>query len=170
MKCPFCGHNNIEGDDSCSECGQSLVEFQNLEGELEQSITRHPIGAIATKDPISVPSYTSVRNAIEKMVESGIGCLLVENDSQLSGVFTERDVLNRITDDLSTLDDEISDHMTPDPIIVSEQDSIAYALQLMSSGGYRHLPVSDSKGCPIGIVSARDILRVLAIRFASIRE
>lgn len=36
--------------------------------------------------------------------------------------------------------------------------SIAYALNLMSHGGFRHLPVVDEQGKAIGVVSVRDVL------------
>ena len=69
------------------------------------------------------------------------------------------------------LDRPVADFMTPSPETITKQDSIAYALHAMDLGGYRHIPVvaEDSK-LPIGIISIRDILRFLCIRFAKLRS
>ena len=170
MICPDCGHDNIPGVDLCGQCGKPLVGLGTSKSEVEEAVTRHPIGGIATKEPISVPGFTTVRAAIQQMADAQIGCLLVEDDGVLVGVFTERDVLNRILPNRSTLDGPVADYMTSAPETVDQDDSVAYALHLMSMGGYRHLPVADSTGRAAAIVSARDVLRYLAIRFAGIRK
>lgn len=170
MNCPDCGHDNISGVDLCEQCGASLTALQAPVSAVERSITRHAIGEIATKHPLSVPAFASVRAVIRQMAEARIGCVLVEEEGSAIGIFTERDILNRILPDRSTLDDPVTAHMTPSPETVSEDDSIAYALHLMSVGGYRHLPVANAAGQAAAIVSARDILRFLAIRFAAIRQ
>ena len=59
--------------------------------------------------------------------------------------------------------------MTSAPVTVSQDDSIAYALHAMDLGGYRHLPVVDEDGRPTGIISVRDILRFLCVRYAELR-
>jgi CBS domain-containing protein len=60
--------------------------------------------------------------------------------------------------------------MTAEPTTVRMNESIAYALHLMDLGGCRHLPVIDDAGKPVGIISIRDILRFLCIRFGEIRS
>ena len=105
------------------------------------------------------------------MCEHHVGCLLVVDDSgDLVGIFTERDVLNRFSADLSRLPDPVGEFMTANPTTVSQDDSIAYALHAMELGGYRHLPVVDTDDRPIGIISVRDILRFLCVRFAELRS
>ena len=59
--------------------------------------------------------------------------------------------------------------MTDTPVTISQDDSIAYALHAMDLGGYRHLPVVDENNRPTGIISVRDILRFLCVRFAELR-
>lgn len=44
------------------------------------------------------------------------------------------------------------------PVTISPETTIAYALNLMSHGGFRHLPVVDEQGLAIGVISVRDIL------------
>ena len=170
MLCPDCGYDNIDGVDTCDTCGQSMVQFDPSGDELEQVIARHNISVLCPKKPIVVPANVSARDAINRMVTEKIGCLLVEVDGELAGVFTERDVLNRISSDLSTLDGPVSDFMTPAPEAIKEEDSIAYALHAMDLGGYRHMAIVNGDGRPTGIISVRDILRFLCVRFAELRS
>ncbi len=105
------------------------------------------------------------------MSQQNVGCLLVVDDnSDLVGIFTERDVLNRFSSDRSRLAAPVGDFMTPAPVTVSQDDSIAYALHAMDLGGYRHLPVVDQDDRPTGVISVRDILSFLCIRFAELRS
>ncbi len=165
MKCPYCSHDNIPGTDICDACHQSLTPHESTGTDLENSIIRHSIDVLCPKDPIEISKETSVREAIHKMTDHNIGCLLVEENEQLIGIFTERDVLYKISGNLEALDEPVEKFMTPSP----QSDSIAYALHEMDLGGYRHLPVIDDKGKPSGIISVRDILRFLCVQFAQLR-
>lgn len=169
MICPDCGHDNIDGVDFCEACDQPLVDMDPSGSELEQCISRHSIGIICRKDPVSISASATVRDAIAEMVGRKIGCLLIQEQDELVGVFTERDVLNRVSEDLAALDHPVAEYMTPAPLTVRKEDSIAYALQAMDLGGYRHMPIVNASGKPIGIISVRDILRFLCIRFAELR-
>jgi CBS domain-containing protein len=169
MICPDCGYDNIEGVDWCEQCGQPLVEF-DAGCELEESISRHSIRVLSPKPAISVRATCTVREAVRMMAQQNIGCLLVSDESGLAGVFTERDILNRVSPDMTALDRPVRDFMTRSPETIRRQDSIAYALHAMDIGGYRHMAVVDSSGAPTGILSVRDILRFLCVRFAEIRS
>ena len=170
MICPDCGYDNIEGVDWCEQCGQPLVEFDPATCELEESISRHSIRVLSPKPAISRsvvvhgPRSRADDGPKEHRLPAGAGC------SCVVGVFTERDVLNRISPDLTALDKPVSDYMTRSPETIRRQDSIAYALHAMDIGGYRHMAVVDSSGAPTGILSVRDILRFLCVRFAEIRS
>lgn len=170
MICPDCGHDNIDGVEICEACEQPLVEFDPSGTDLEQSISRHPIEALCQKDPIDVSSSTTVRDAVGEMNKHKIGCLLVLDNGKLVGVFTERDVLRQMSENSHSLDRPVAEFMTPSPTTVTRQDSIAYALHAMDLGGYRHMPIVDEEGRPVGVISVRDILRFLCIRFAELRK
>jgi CBS domain-containing protein len=169
MICPHCDHDNIDGVDLCDECGMPLTQFDFKGSELEESIARHSVEVLCPKEPFSVAPTALAREAIQQMVQNKIGCLLVVKNGELAGVFSERDVLNKVAPNLSALDRPVSDFMTASPVSLIKQDSIAYALHAMKLGGYRHLPVLNESGKPTGIISVRDILRFLCIRFAELR-
>jgi CBS domain-containing protein len=171
MICPDCGYDNIEGVDLCETCGQPLVDVESAGSELEESISRHNIDVLPTKTPVLVSSTTSVREAVDEMVSHRLGCVLVVDNEELVGIFTERDLLNKVSADLHELDRPVSDLMTSSPETITKQDSIAYALHAMDLGGYRHIPIVDSQSkLPTGVISIRDILRFLCIRFAKLRS
>ena len=170
MLCPACGFDNIEGMDGCEACGQSLVSPDAAGGALEQSISRHAIGVLCPATPLTVEPTTPVSSAIASMAEHRVGCMLVvDGETDLLGIFTERDVLTRFSDNISRANQPVSDFMTENPATVSQDDSIGYALHAMDLGGYRHLPVVDDDDRPIGVISVRDILRFLCVRFAELR-
>ena len=170
MLCPDCGFDNIEGMDRCETCGQPLVTLDPAGGELEQAISRHAIAILCPPAPLTIGPLEPVSKAIATMSENQVGCLLVIDDQgDLVGIFTERDVLNRFSSDRSRLPDPVGEFMTSAPVTVSQDDSIAYALHAMDLGGYRHLPVVDEDGRPTGIISVRDILRFLCVRYAELR-
>jgi len=171
MLCPDCGFDNIEGMDNCEACGQPLVTLDPSGGELEQSISRHSIAVLCPKAPLTIGPSEPVSTAIETMCEHHVGCLLIVDEAgDLVGIFTERDVLNRFSADRSRLHNPVGEFMTADPVTVSQDDSIAYALHAMDLRGYRHLPVVDADDRPIGIISVRDILSFLCVRFAELRS
>ncbi|MFN0051380.1 MAG: cyclic nucleotide-binding/CBS domain-containing protein [Planctomycetales bacterium] len=171
MKCPDCGFENVSGSDECRGCGISLSHFDPQGTEMEQSIASHPINLLCQHPPICVTPQTSVREAVAAMCAKNLGCVLVsEPDGRLVGVFTERDILNKVAGEPDRLDCPVSDLMTTAPVIAKGDDSIAFALQAMAVGGYRHLPIVNAARVAVGIVSTRDILRFLCVRYARSRE
>jgi CBS domain-containing protein len=119
-----------------------------------------PIRELSTlRPPVCVGRAVSVRSAIDRMNESGVGCVLVEDNGRLCGIFTERDVLTKVVGQPVDLDREpVERFMTPDPECLSPDDRVSYALNKMAVGGFRHIPLVDDEGRPAGVVSMRNIV------------
>jgi len=101
----------------------------------------------------------TVRAASKLMVEKKIGALLVVENGRIAGIFTERDALNKVL--AVSLDPDttaLSQVMVADPQTIRADKPLAYALYMMAEGGFRHVPVVDGNGAPLGMVSARDAL------------
>jgi CBS domain-containing protein len=113
---------------------------------------------IASKQTLSAAAATdTVRAAVKRMAERRIGAVLVMDGDQLSGIFTERDVMNRVVArDLDPDTTTLADVMTPNPITVAPETLAMDALQMMAARGFRHLPVVDAGGV-VGILSVRDL-------------
>jgi len=167
--CPYCDAENIEGADTCAECEASLTDLSvripssNVEAELLSD----RIERLWPKTPSKVAPDTPVRTVLKKMVDEAIGCVMVVDKDKLVGIFSERDALMKLNTDASKfMDRPISQFMTPDPVTLETSDKIAFALQKMNVGGYRHLPILFA-GKLAGVISIRDILRYLTERIAS---
>ena len=159
MICPDCGHDNIEGMDTCETCGQPLSSVDIQADALASVLADQNVAELTPKQPLMVDVATTVQSAMTQMAQHKIGCLLVSQDQDLVGILTERDILNKAQD----LSCPVSELMTPQPDTVTADDSIVYALHAMHLGGYRHIPVVDSQDVPVGIISVRDVLRYLCV-------
>jgi CBS domain-containing protein len=164
LLCPYCGSENIDGTDDCEQCGQPLVESHLAppKYEVERSLLNDRINVLAPNRAISVPPTTSVVDVLRLMADKGIGCVVVAEAGRPVGIFSERDALLKIGADAAQVAARpVRDFMTPKPETLVADAKLAYAVQRMDLGGYRHLPIVDSQGAVTGIVSARDILRHL---------
>ena len=108
---------------------------------------------------VSALANTTVRAAAITMARHKIGAILVVDDQgRLAGLFTERDVLNRVVaQGLDPDSTRLSAVMTADLQTASPDKPLAHALHMMFEGGFRHVPVVED-GRPIGMVSARNAL------------
>ena len=107
---------------------------------------------------ITLAADATVLAAARLMNERGIGCVLITNGGALEGIFTERDVLRRVVaegrDPATT---PLRDVMTTKLMTCSPQATLDDCASVMTSGGFRHLPVLGSEGL-CGVVSSRDVL------------
>ncbi len=122
-------------------------EFEG-EKEMEEAISvEDPIDVLTLQKMIIVPKGTTIQAVVEKFQAEGVACVLIGDDS-LDGIFTERDVIMKLAG--KGLD----------------YHNVAFALNRMTEGGYRHIPVVDAKGKPVGLVGVLDIVRHLAEYFS----
>lgn len=127
---------------------------------LGAALLNEPIRALATLKPaVTVPSTVTVRDAITRMNDGRVGCVLIEDGGRLAGIFTERDVLTKVAGtDVDVDRTLVSALMTPDPECLRQDDRTAYALNRMTVGGFRHIPLVDDSGRPVGVVSMRNVV------------
>jgi CBS domain-containing protein len=140
---------------------EEIAEERAIEAaRLGAAITKRPIRNLPTlRPPVCVEPTTTVREAIDAMNEHRTGCVLVVENERLVGVFTERDVLTRIVGQRIDLDAAVVNGvMTRNPECLTLDDGIAYALNMMSVGGFRHIPLVDTAQHPTGVVAMRDIV------------
>ena len=150
------------------ERDRSVKEFiEATEGTLrnepqtvfDDRLLRQSLSILGPREPILIEPEAFVAEAIIAMQSSRIGCVLVAKGGKLEGIFTERDVLTRVVgtgvDPAST---SMRAVMTANPEYLRASDSIAYALNAMSVGGYRHVPLVNDAREPVGVVSVTDVV------------
>ena len=105
----------------------------------------------------SVAPESTVRDAVRLMNRQRIGAVLVIDEGELVGIFTERDVLVRVVDaqrdPRTTLIREV---MTTGLVTVSPEIRVGEALRLVTERRTRHLPVME-EGQLLGLVSIGDL-------------
>ena len=111
-----------------------------------------------SRDILTVPADERLADAAKRMVERGVGAVLVLDGQKLDGILTERDLMKAVAAGYSD-DAKVADWMTRHPETIEADDSTEHAAALMIHGGFRHLPVLD-EGRVAGIVSIRDLMRV----------
>jgi len=164
MICPSCGHDNIEGADRCEECVTSLFNLNvpqaGREG-LARSVMEDDLRQL-DQEFLGVSPDTPAIEVIRRMKETRLGCALVVEDGKLVGIFTERDVLSKLTGKQAAPDaTAVKDLMSANPETLHETDSVATALNKMSMGRYRHIPVQKSDGA-YSVTSIKHVLKYIA--------
>jgi CBS domain-containing protein len=223
MNCPSCGHENIDGIDRCENC---LSPFRQLDipgvdaaESFAQSVMEDNLARLDYEPPVCVGPQTPAIDVARRMKEANTGCALVIEDAGLVGIFTEHDVLLRLTSETGTagvppanerktrtafpdelpanqipatdipleelradeiqfsemeatnvavdlyvrsaFDVPVAELMSRNPETLHEKDSVAEALNRMSTGRYRHLPVKKSDGS-YSVASIKSVLNYIA--------
>jgi len=131
----------------------------------EAALARSMIRELRPAQPVCLDLNCTLAEAIDSMRVRRSGCVLICEGHHIRGIFTERDVLNKIAGQDVSLDSPLEPFMTPNPVVASSEDSLSDAIQLMDRGGYRHLPLVDGDGKVQGIISIQDIIEYLAELF-----
>lgn len=115
-------------------------------------------------DVIAALPTSTVRQAVRKMATANVGCVLVEEDQKIIGIFTERDLVRRVVD--AGLDPEtvrLSEVMSSPVETCSPDDDLAKCAGTLVAHKFRHLCVMDN-GEAVGVISIRDLHFVEANR------
>jgi CBS domain-containing protein len=139
-------------------------------GGFDASLLREPVGVLRVRKPLVLSMTSTVTEAMRAMQNDHSGCVLVTDDgtaaSRVNGIFTERDVLFRIVDrGRNPAQLPLAEVMTPNPETLSVRSAVAYALNKMCVGGFRHIPVVDDELRPAFVVSVRDVVEFLVEAF-----
>lgn len=130
---------------------------------LTDAALQVPIKALPQAEPLVLPAEATVRDALRLMQQHRRGAVLAVQGGRVAGIFTERDVLLKVAGrDVDPARARLRDHMTPDPVVLHANDPIGLALNKMSIGGYRHIPIVDGAGAPVGMLELPEVGRFLA--------
>jgi len=127
---------------------------------METSGPQGPIGALLSPAVATILRTATLREAVEAMVADGLGLLVVTGASGPVGVLSERDIVAAVAEDLALEEERVNDHCSGEIVGVDFDATVEEAARGMSDAQIRHLAVTR-EGQLVGVVSVRDVLRVL---------
>lgn len=151
---------------SNSTTEEFLDPLQNYEprsyhNTLEQALSEEPVAAIQARPYTSISPNATISEAIQVLASRHVSCALVEEDGKLVGIFTDRDLLNKVALESELFSHPVHEVMTKNPVFVHDTDSSGAALCVMAVVGHRHVPVLDHEHRIIGIVTPQRITSFL---------
>lgn len=114
----------------------------------------------ASKPAFCVPREITVLDAVRLMVDKRIGAALIADDGRPAGIFTERDLMNKVVaqgKDPARV--RVGEVMTSPVIPVLADADVDDAVHLMLDRHIRHLPVVDREGKVVGMLSIRNLMQ-----------
>lgn len=112
---------------------------------------------IMTPEPVCMAPAENVPAAARAMKQHGIGMVLVQQDNQLRGLVTDRDIMVRVlAENRDPGTTQIGEICSADLVTVSPDDDVQRAVRLIRERGVRRIPVVEA-GRPVGVVSVGDL-------------
>ena len=137
---------------------------------FDASILKESLSVLPQREPLCFAREQFVSEAMHAMQKEHRGCVLVTEDGSerapMAGIFTERDVLYRVIDrgrNPATL--PLAEVMTRSPDALLTTATVAFVLNRMAVGGFRHVPVVNEDDVPVSIISVRDVVEFLVDHF-----
>ena len=113
---------------------------------------------------LSVTPDLSLADVARRMGKEDSDSLAIMADKRLVGIITERDLVRAIADGVDPDQARADMFMSADPATVTADEDVSVVAVKMMALGIRHLPVVDDKGIPVGLISARDLVKYLDSR------
>jgi CBS domain-containing protein len=146
----------LEGDEGEVEVGRRR--------DVAHQLLETPLSAVRFAPPATVRVDAPVSKAVDLMRARKITAVVVidrNRTRKVVGIFTEHDLIERALPARGWANAPVSKYMTRTPETLRPEDSVAYALEKMSGGGFRHVPLVDREGHPAGVVTASDLLGLI---------
>jgi len=116
---------------------------------------------IMSRNVISVQKDVPILEAVKLLVENNIsGLPVVEDDMTLTGLLSEKDVVELFYEDEPAEDKTVSDYMTYPAVCFEENNALHNVCDFLAKNIFRRVPVT-SNGKLVGIISIQDILNTV---------
>lgn len=132
---------------------------------IEEALRREKLRNLPLPAPATVPSGTTLGDTLKTMRAAGGAAVLVCRNGRAVGIFTERDVLNKLFGGAVDESRPVDGFMTADPSSLPLDATLGDAVRLMTEKGYRNVPLVDREGRTAGMIAARDIVQYVAEHF-----
>lgn len=131
-----------------------------------RSIFDTPLEQIDLPELITISENLTLVEVLHELQKMKIGAIGISQGSELVGIFSERDFLIRIVNQIQDWKEKIiKDFMTLKPLTLKSSNTLKDAIVLMIRRDFRHIPVYFDKDSKWKIISAKDVLKVLVNQF-----
>ena len=114
------------------------------------------IAEIMNKSVVTVDPTSSIGEAAEKMIDAGVGAVVVMEDmARIVGIVTERDLMRAVAQRARAAEARVRQWMTESVVTIEPDTEIKDAAKMMFERNFRHLPVVNKDGRLMGIASLR---------------
>lgn len=140
------------------EQSRHAMQAQFSQVSAEQQTFSSPLSAVLRRDPITCLPDTPIREVLQMMWDSHLGSMIVADPSgKPLGIFTLRDLLERVAMPELSIGQPIGKVMSRDPMSLPPQALVYEAAMVMARQGFRHVLVTEPEGKLRGIISERDL-------------
>ena len=113
------------------------------------------VAEVMNRSVLTVDPTASIGEAAEKMIEAGVGAVVVMEDMvRIVGIVTERDLMRAVAQRARAAEARVRQWMTESVVTIEPDTEIKDAAKMMFEKNFRHLPVTKD-GRLLGIVSLR---------------
>ena len=114
------------------------------------------VAEVMNRNVLAVDPTASIGEAAEKMIEAGVGAVVVMEDmARIVGIVTERDLMRAVAQRARAAEARVRQWMTESVVTIEPDTEIKDAAKMMFENNFRHLPVVNKDGRLMGIASLR---------------
>jgi len=130
-----------------------IHRFLSIQEQASEVLKVKRSGSVIIENPYSISSEKSIRDALEYAEDKEIsGLLVVDSNSKLVGIITERDLL------FADPNDHIQDVMTKDVVTAKLGITLDEAKEILHKHRIEKLPLVDGSGIITGLITSKDII------------
>ena len=117
------------------------------------------VGSLLQRSPVTIESSASIRSAAQRMSSERLSSMLVCDNGELVGMFTDSDLRRRVVAEGIDTSQPVASVMTAEPITVARNSFVFEAIVAMSQHNIHHIPVIDDSGALAGLLTTTDLIR-----------
>jgi CBS domain-containing protein len=119
---------------------------------------------------VSIGADAKLSSAVKTLSERRIGALLVMAGGKIEGILSERDIVRELGErGPQVLDEPVRTVMTAKVMTCRRSDTVAWLMEQMTEGKFRHLPVVED-GQVVGLISIGDVVKHRVMEYETEQE
>src|SRR5437763_11853120 len=140
--------------------GDERLALRGLGAFKEVPMTVKAILSRKGGDVVTIAPTASLSAAVKLLAERRIGAIVITGpEDRVAGILSERDIVRMLAErGPAALDDNVAAVMTRKVTTCTEADTVAFIMERMTEGKFRHLPVVE-QGKLVGVISIGDVVK-----------